>query len=300
MNKIVVLGSLSTDFVATTDIRPKVGETVEGNTFFTTFGGKGANQAVAAARLNADVTMLGLVGGDNFGREISDNLKNNGVNIECVKAVTDQSSGAALITIADSDNSIIYVPGANGIVDADYVLKNEDKIKGVDIAVAQHEVGDDAILALARICSKEGIPFVLNPAPFREVSEEIIKMASYIIPNETECELLFPGLSIEEVVAKYPNKMIVTMGSKGVYFNNGEESIMVDTFKVEAVDTTGAGDTFIGGFSTGIANNLSIEDAITLGNLAASQSVTKMGAQGGMPKLEELKMNPCFKEDWKF
>lgn len=298
MSRILVLGSLSTDFVAITDRRPNVGETVQGNDFFTTFGGKGANQAVAASRLESEVTMLGRVGDDSFGREIVENLRRNGVFIDSVESVTGISSGAALITIADSDNSIVYVPGANGKVDGEYVDKYREEIKKCNIAVAQHEVPEDAIEALLNICVEENIPFVLNPAPYREVKSEILEKATYLLPNESECKLLYPNMTIEEAIEKYPNKLIVTMGSKGVLFNNGKENIEVPAFKVDAKDTTGAGDTFIGGFSTGLSKGLSIEDSITLGNLAASESVTKMGAQGGMPKLKDLKNNENYIKEW--
>lgn len=298
MSKILVLGSLSTDFVATTDIRPDVGETVQGNSFFTTFGGKGSNQAVAASRLESKVVMLGKVGDDSFANSIVDNLSDNGVDVSCVESVTHTSSGAAVITISDSDNSIVYVPGANGCVDAEYVNKYKKEILSCDIAVAQHEVSEEAVEALANICEEGKIPFVLNPAPYRKVKESILEKATYLLPNENECKLLYPNLSIEEAVAKYPNKLLVTMGSQGVFFNDGEKSHLVPTFKVDAVDTTGAGDTFIGGFSTAISNGLSIEDSITLANLAASQSVTKMGAQGGMPKLKDLKNNKNYKSSW--
>ncbi|MEG0250977.1 MAG: ribokinase [Peptostreptococcus sp.] len=298
MSKVLVLGSLSTDFVATTDIRPNVGETVQGNSFFTTFGGKGSNQAVAASRLGSDVLMLGKVGDDSFADSIIDNLKKNNVDVSCVESVTHTSSGAAIITISDSDNSIIYVPGANGCVDANYVNKYKKEILTCDIAVAQHEVSEESVEALANICEEGKIPFVLNPAPYRKVKASILEKASYLLPNESECKLLYPDMTIQQAVAKYPNKLLVTMGSQGVFFNDGEKSHLVPTFKVDAVDTTGAGDTFIGGFSTGISNGLSIEESITLANLSASQSVTKMGAQGGMPQLEELKSNKNYKASW--
>lgn len=298
MSKILVLGSLSTDFVATTDIRPNVGETVQGNSFFTTFGGKGANQAVAASRLNQNVVMLGMVGDDNFGKEILSNLSNNGIDISCVESVNNTSSGAALITIADSDNSIIYVPGANGIVNADYVSKYSSAFENTDIAVAQNEVSEESIIKMLEICDAKGIKSIVNPAPFREMPEFIIEKASFLIPNESECKLMFPNLTVEEAVKLYPNKLIVTMGSKGVYFNNGNESILVPSFKVEAVDTTGAGDTFVAGFSVGISNGLSIEEAISFANLTASMSVTKMGAQGGMPTLKALKDNKNYNKNW--
>lgn len=298
MSKVLVLGSLSTDFVATTDIRPNVGETVQGNSFFTTFGGKGSNQAVAASRLGSDVLMLGKVGDDSFADSIIDNLKKNNVDVSCMESVTHTSSGAAIITISDSDNSIIYVPGANGCVDANYVNKYKKEILTCDIAVAQHEVSEESVEALANICEEGKIPFVLNPAPYRKVKASILEKASYLLPNESECKLLYPDMTIQQAVAKYPNKLLVTMGSQGVFFNDGEKSHLVPTFKVDAVDTTGAGDTFIGGFSTGISNGLSIEESIILANLSASQSVTKMGAQGGMPQLEELKNNKNYKASW--
>ncbi len=298
MSKVLVLGSLSTDFVATTDIRPDVGETVQGNTFFTTFGGKGSNQAVAASRLGADVTMLGMVGSDSFADSILENLRVNKISIDCVESVTEESSGAAIITIADSDNSIIYVPGANAKVDADYVERYREKILECDIAVSQHEVSEEAVYKLIEICHNNNIPTVINPAPFRNVEGSVIEKITYLIPNESECKLLFPSKSIEDVVSEYPNKLLVTMGSEGVYFNDGKESKLISTYKVDAVDTTGAGDTFIGSFSVGISNGFDIEDAIKLANLSASQSVTKMGAQGGMPLLEDLKNNPNYDKKW--
>lgn len=298
MGKIAVLGSLSTDFVATTNIRPKVGETVQGNTFFTTFGGKGANQAVAASRLGAEVVMFGMVGDDNFGKPILENLKNNGVSVSEVETITGCSSGAALITISESDNSIIYIPGANGKVDAKYVKKHNNEILSADIVIAQNEVSYDSIKELVHICEKSDVKIILNPAPYRDIDVSIIEKIDYIIPNESECKLLFPKISIEEAINKYPNKLIVTMGSKGVIFNNGIKNILVPTYKVETVDTTGAGDTFIGGFSYGISSGLDIEEAIKLGNLAASQSVTKMGAQSGMPFIQDLKQNINYDKKW--
>lgn len=298
MSKILVLGSLSTDFVATTDIRPDMGETVQGNTFFTTFGGKGANQAVAASRLGADVVMLGKVGGDYLGQNILENMKAHNIDISSVEVVEDTSSGAAVITIYNSDNSIIYVPGANGLVDAEYVRSHKDAILGCDIAVAQHEVSEEAVCELVKICHENNIKVIINPAPFRSIPEEIVELVDYLIPNESECRLLFPDYSLDQALEKYPNKLIITVGSKGVMFNDGEKNILVPSFKVDVVDTTGAGDTFVGGFSVGVSNGLSLEDAISFGNLSAGQSVTKMGAQGGMPKIEDLRKNENYNSEW--
>lgn len=298
MKKVLVLGSISTDFVAITDIRPNVGETIEGREFFTTFGGKGANQAVAAARLGAETLMLGNVGDDSFAGSLIKNLDSNGIDTSCVEPVTHMSSGAALITICDNDNSIVYVPGANANVDADYVSKFEGKIKEVDIVVCQNEVSESAVEKLVEIAHRNNVISVMNPAPYRELSKELIERVSFMIPNESECKLLFPNMSLEEAIEKYPNKLIVTLGSDGVIFNDGKENRKIKSYKVDAVDTTGAGDTFIGSFTFGLSNKMSIEDSIDFANLSASHSVTKMGAQGGMPSLEELKKDEKFKKHW--
>lgn len=298
MKKILVLGSLSTDFVAITDRRPNVGETIQARDFFTTFGGKGANQAVAASRLGSEVIMLGKVGDDLFGERILKNLEDNSVDTNYVESVSGISSGAALITITDSDNSIVYVPGANGEIDREFVRRNKENIIKCDMAIAQNEVSEEAIEALSEICFNFNIPFILNPAPYKNLKKSILEKACYILPNESECKLLYPELSVEDAVKKYPNKLIVTMGEKGTIFNDGNENHTLQAFKVETVDTTGAGDTFIGGFSTGILNGFSIKESIVLGNLAASESITKIGAQSGMPTLESLKKNRKYNEKW--
>ncbi|WAW14956.1 ribokinase [Peptostreptococcus equinus] len=298
MKKVLVLGSISTDFVSITDTRPNVGETVEGRDFFTTFGGKGANQAVAAARLEADVTMLGNVGDDSFADSLIKNLKDNNIETSYVEPVTHISSGAALITICDNDNSIVYVPGANGKVNANYVSRYEEIIKKFDIVVCQNEVPEDAIEKLIEIAHNNNIPSVMNPAPYRKLKDDLIEKITYLIPNESECKLLYPNLSIEEAIEKNPNKLIVTMGSDGVLFNDGKENIKISSYKVQALDTTGAGDTFIGSFATAISNGMDLNQAIDFANLSASHSVTKMGAQGGMPELKELKKDENFNSHW--
>lgn len=298
MNNILVLGSISTDFVAITNIRPDVGETVEGKEFFTTFGGKGANQAVAASRLGAKTLMLGKVGDDLFADSLIKNLDNNGIDTSCVEAVRHTSSGAALITICDNDNSIVYVPGANGNVNADYVTKFENEIKAADVVVCQNEVSESAVEKFVEIAHKNNVISVMNPAPYRKLSKELIDRVSFIVPNESECKLLFPNMSLEEAIEKYPNKLIVTLGSDGVIFNDGKKNKKIKSYKVAVVDTTGAGDTFIGSFSFAISNNMSIEDSIDFANLSASHSVAKMGAQGGMPSIDELRKDEKFKEHW--
>lgn len=300
MSKITVIGSLATDFVVSVDKRPVVGETIIGNDFKTTFGGKGANQAVAAARLGSHVAMIGKVGADSFGTEIIANLKENQISVNSVEPVTHLPSGSAHITLADGDNSIVVIPGANNAVDSQQLTKNQERIKTSDLVLLQQEIPSETVEAIVDFCYQHQIPTVLNPAPARSINQNVIDKVTYLTPNEHEFEELFPQLTVSEGLAKYPNKLIITVGSKGVLFNNGEEEILVPSYQVTPVDTTGAGDTFNGAFSVALTNQLSVAESIRFGNLAASLSIQKFGAQGGMPKLEELKEQPGYEKTWNF
>lgn len=300
MSKITVIGSLATDFVVSVDKRPVVGETIIGNDFKTTFGGKGANQAVAAARLGSHVAMIGKVGADSFGTEIIANLKENQISVSSVEPVTHLPSGSAHITLADGDNSIVVISGANKAVDIQQLTKNKERIKTSDLVLLQQEIPSETVEAIVDFCYQHQIPTVLNPAPARSISQNVIDKVTYLTPNEHEFEELFPQLTVSEGLAKYPNKLIITVGSKGVLFNNGQEEILVPSYQVTPVDTTGAGDTFNGAFSVALTNQLSVAESIRFGNLAASLSIQKFGAQGGMPKLEELKEQPGYEKTWNF
>lgn len=300
MSKITVIGSLATDFVVSVDKRPVVGETIIGNDFKTTFGGKGANQAVAAARLGSHVAMIGKVGADSFGTEIIANLKENQISVSSVEPVTHLPSGSAHITLADGDNSIVVISGANNAVDIQQLTKNQERIKTSDLVLLQQEIPSETVEAIVDFCYQHQIPTVLNPAPARSISQNVIDKVTYLTPNEHEFEELFPQLTVSEGLEKYPNKLIITVGSKGVLFNNGQEEILVPSYQVTPVDTTGAGDTFNGAFSVALTNQLSVAESIRFGNLAASLSIQKFGAQGGMPKLEELKEQPGYEKTWNF
>lgn len=300
MSKITVIGSLATDFVVSVDKRPVVGETIIGNDFKTTFGGKGANQAVAAARLGSHVAMIGKVGADSFGTEIIANLKENQISVSSVEPVTHLPSGSAHITLADGDNSIVVISGANNAVDIQQLTKNQERIKTSDLVLLQQEIPSETVEAIVDFCYQHQVPTVLNPAPARSISQNVIDKVTYLTPNEHEFEELFPQLTVSEGLAKYPNKLIITVGSKGVLFNNGQEEILVPSYQVTPVDTTGAGDTFNGAFSVALTNQLSVAESIRFGNLAASLSIQKFGAQGGMPKLEELKEQPGYEKTWNF
>ncbi|MFO8068742.1 MAG: ribokinase [Alkalibacterium sp.] len=298
MVKITVVGSISTDFVIETDKRPQIGETVEGKNFSTAFGGKGANQAVAAARLGAEVFMVGTVGNDTFAEELKRNLKENKIFLNNVERVTHLPSGSAVITIQDGDNAIIYIPGANNALTPERIAMLREDLKMSDLVVVQNEVPVDAIEELVNVCTELDVPVLYNPAPARKLSAEAIEKVRFITPNETEFSVLFPGEKMEEVLARYPDKLLVTAGSEGVYYHDGTKVKLVPANKVVPVDTTGAGDTFNGAFAVAWSNGLSIEESIRFGNLAASLSIQKMGAQTGIPTLDEMKGSKKYEKKW--
>ncbi|GER70314.1 ribokinase [Weizmannia acidilactici] len=288
MVHITVIGSCSMDLVVTAERRPLAGETVIGNSFQTVPGGKGANQAVAAARLGAEVTMVGRVGDDVYGEKILENLRKNGVNIQFMMPVANCASGTAHITLAEGDNSIIFVKGANDFVTPEYLEKTEEAVTSTDIVLIQQEIPVKTVEYAAELCSRHRIPLLLNPAPARSVSGELIGRAAFITPNEHECDVLFNGMPRSEALKQFPNKLIITEGKNGARFFNGSREIVVPAFPVEAVDTTGAGDTFNAAFAVAVAEGKKMEEALRFANRAASLSVTKFGAQGGMPFREEL------------
>ncbi|MGI1799720.1 ribokinase [Priestia sp. TRN 1309] len=288
MAKVTVIGSSSMDLVVTSNIRPGAGETVLGESFKTVPGGKGANQAVAAARLGADVSMIGCVGEDHYGKAILENFKSNGVSVGNVKPVTDSDSGTAHIILAEGDNSIVVVKGANDYITPDYVEKAKEKIKEADIVLIQQEIPEETVEYVAQLCQELKVPLLLNPAPARPLKAEVIEQVSYITPNEHEAALLFEGKEKEEVLKQYPNKLFITEGKQGVRYFNGEKEVLVPSYQVETIDTTGAGDTFNAALAVALAEGMGFEKGIQFANRAASLSVTKFGAQGGMPTRKEV------------
>ncbi|MBL0846724.1 MULTISPECIES: ribokinase [Mammaliicoccus] len=288
MKKITVIGSMSIDLVVSASKRPGKGETILGDDFFTTPGGKGANQAVAAARLGEKVQMVGRIGEDDFGKEIYGNLKNNHVIVDGVEPVTHVPSGTAHITLSEQDNSIIVVPSANNEVTPDFVKKHLEALTEGDIVLLQQEIPSETVEYVVEFCSENGLVSILNPAPYREINKSIIEKVDYLTPNETESDEMFKG-DLDDALSAYPMKLIVTLGDKGAVYHNGKEKVQVDGFKRDVKDTTGAGDTFNGAFAVALQKEYNLEKALAFANLAASYSVTGMGAQGGMPTLEDIK-----------
>ncbi|MGV2913296.1 ribokinase [Bacillus safensis] len=288
MSHIVVVGSCSMDLVVTSDKRPNAGETVLGESFKTVPGGKGANQAVASARLGADVYMVGRVGDDAYGQDILSNLQAQGVRTSYMKPVTEMESGTAHIILAEGDNSIVVVKGANDEVTSDYVSDALSTIDDIGMVLIQQEIPEETVEAVCAICSEKEFPVILNPAPARKVSKQVLDQAAYITPNEHEAVLMFDGLPTRDALRQYPNKLLITEGKNGVRYFDGTKDVLVPGVPVEAVDTTGAGDTFNGALAVALTEGKSLYDALAFANLAASMSVTKFGAQGGMPTREEL------------
>jgi len=286
--KICVVGSCAMDLVVTSPKRPQAGETVLGEKFSIVPGGKGANQAIAAARLGASVTMVGCVGNDHYGDIIIQNLKQNLVETKYVKRASDFDSGTAHIILAEGDNSIIVVKGANDKVTPGVIDEAQEAITTAQIVLIQQEIPEETVAYVSDLCSKYNVALLLNPAPARSLDIKIIEQARYITPNEHECEILFPQYSTHEALKQYPNKLFITEGSKGVRYFNSKEEVLVPTYKVNAVDTTGAGDTFNAALAVALAEGKNIEFALKFANRAASLSVTKFGAQGGMPTRAEV------------
>ncbi|MGX7245031.1 ribokinase [Enterococcus quebecensis] len=289
MKKAAVIGSISTDFVVTTEVIPNQGETVVGESFQTFFGGKGANQAIALSRSGIDVFMLGAVGEDSFGIELLENLKTNAVNTEMIQAVAKSESGSAHIQINNGDNRIVIIPGANNLISIDVIKQYQKELLTMDLIVLQNEIPMETVQHIIDFCFEHQIKTIYNPAPAKEIDEEFIEKVTYITPNEHETALLFKGESLEKSLRRYPNKLIVTLGEQGAIFYDGEKEVLIPAHKVaKVVDTTGAGDTFNGYFAKGILDGLSLEKSLALGNAASALAIQAKGAQDGIPVYEKV------------
>ncbi|MBP1924475.1 ribokinase [Sedimentibacter acidaminivorans] len=291
MRKVVVIGSINVDMVFTSSIRPNAGETVLGQNFYTIPGGKGANQAVAASKLGSSSYMIGCVGSDGNGDFSIQNLKEMNVDITCIEKINSVPTGVANIVVAEGDNSIIVVPGSNYKLTKEIINKNKYVIQDADIVLIQLEIPVEVVEYTVELCKKYNIKVMLNPAPALKLSDNLIQNSTYITPNEHELKIIFGkdnSENTDDILRQYPNKLIVTMGSKGVKYFDGEEIRIIPAYKVDILDTTGAGDTFNGGLASALVRGENLEEAIKFANKAAALSITKLGAQSGMPTLEQL------------
>ncbi|KAF0996570.1 ribokinase [Geobacillus sp. TFV-3] len=286
MNKpvITVIGSINMDLVTVAPRFPNQGETILGEQFLTTPGGKGANQAVAAARLGANVQMIGAVGDDAFGQELIRSLQNEGISVDCVKPVTHQHTGIASITISEQDNRIIVVPGANHALTIEDINECESAIAKSDVCLLQLEIPIPVVERAVAIAKRHGVRIIVNPAPAQPLPSSVLEQASFLTPNEHERVILFAGMDEEAFV----DRLIVTEGAKGVRIWQEGQERLIPSFQVPVVDTTGAGDTFNGALAVALAEGKPLDEACRFANAAAALSVTKLGAQAGMPRRQEV------------
>jgi ribokinase len=297
MRRVFVAGSINMDVVATADRHPRVGETVAGKAVLYFPGGKGANQAVSAAKLGAPTTLIGRLGKDAFGAELRTFLAAQGVDLSLVKD-TEAHTGTAIITIADADNTIVVVPGANALVDADDVAA-PILAKG-DVAVSQFEIPRPAISAFFKRARAAGATTILNPAPAAPFGPELLDLVDILILNESELGLLSgtelhgsdePARFVEAArrLPENPNRTIcVTLGKRGVLALIEGQPLLVAGRAVKAVDTTGAGDCFVGALAAQLAGGKALPDALGYANAAASICVQRMGAAPSMPTVAEV------------
>lgn len=283
---IVVVGSLSTDFLVQSDRLPEKGETILGVDFKTAFGGKGANQAVAAARLGSRVTFIGAVGNDIFGDDLKGNLQNNNVLCEHMATIQGVNSGTAHITIYDNDNSIIVVPGTNSHVTPALIESRKNVILDAEYVVIQNEIPIETTKYIIDFCYEHQIKLIYNPAPFVEIGVDYLEKCFIVTPNEIECTQLF-GENLETVLLRYPNKLVVTLGEEGAVYYDGSDIIHMPAVPVKPVDTTGAGDTFNGAMTSFLEKGYSLKEAVESSNIAAGLAIQKIGAQTGIPTIEE-------------
>lgn len=295
----IAFGSINMDLVATTPKLPVPGETLLGHNFFTVPGGKGANQAVALARLGVTTYMVGRVGDDSFGNQLLKTLLAAGVNIENVLVDESARSGVALISIDDAgENQIIVVPGANGCVDSTDVDNLNSLLPNCRVLLMQFEIPLPSILLAAQAAKRLGVIVILDPAPvLKEIPAELYPLVDVITPNETEIGQLV-GFAVNdlEAAARATNILlqrgvgcaIAKLGIKGVICATREETFFVPAFPVETVDTVGAGDAFNGGLAAAMVEGTSLRQAVVWGAAAGAITATKSGAQSSMPTKEVL------------
>lgn len=297
MNKIVVIGSANTDMVVKAKKLPLPGETLLGGTFFMNAGGKGANQAVSAARLGGNVTLVTKVGNDIFGKQTIEGLKKESINTDFVFVDQEAPSGTALIMVnAEGENCIVVAPGANANLSPGDI-ETVNIIPEAEIILMQLEIPIETIIAVARNAKSNGQRVIINPAPAQKLNDELLNGLFLITPNETEASLL-TGVTVTDdltaakaaavFLSKGVKNVIITLGKQGAYFQNNNMKLKIDAPVVQAVDTTAAGDTFSGALTVALTEKMNWEKAIKFAVKAASISVTRMGAQASVPYRKEI------------
>lgn len=295
--KLTVLGSINADHVISVPYFSKPGETLTGDNYQLVYGGKGGNQAVAAARLGANVEFIGCVGSDVIGETMKNAFSQEGIDTTNIHSISQEMTGMAFIQVAQSgENSIVLARGANAHLDEKLVQHSEAKIAQSNYLLMQLETPISGVELAAQIAKKNGVKVVLNPAPAQILSDELLSLIDIITPNETEAEILTGVAVTDEQSAvkaasvfhdKGIQTVMITLGAKGVFVSRKGKSRIIKGFCVQAIDTTAAGDTFNGGFVTALLEEKAFDEAIRFGQAAAAISVTKKGAQSSIPTRQE-------------
>lgn len=290
MKKIAVIGSVNVDYFIEMDVFPENGETIKAKSIDLMFGGKGANQAVAAGKLSSgQVTFFGTIGGDDVAKRVMENFTDNKVNTNHIQVKRTSNTGSAYVFSNELDNRIILIEGANQYTNKQYLKENIDVILQHDIILLQFEIPFESIQYIVPILKEHNKVIIVDPAPAQEISSSLLDDCTFLLPNEHEVDILFnEAESLQEKVRMYPEKLIVTKGEKGIYHCDGEKILNTPSIPTKVVDTTGAGDTFAGAFAVGIAEGKTLQESIEYGIKAASYSISKQGAQTGMPNLGEI------------
>ncbi len=297
-NEVVVVGSSNTDMVVHAAHLPRPGETILGGEFRTVAGGKGANQAVAAARLGAKVTLIARIGRDDLGDRALAGLQRERINVDHVSRDPEARSGVALITVADDgENSITVAPGANASMKPVHVKRAHRAFSGCGPLLVQLETPIDTVTAAVELARRSGMPVILNPAPAQRLPESLLRKISILTPNETEAELL-TGIRVaddasaaqaaEALRASGIATVIITMGARGAFVVAADGARLVPGFKVKTLDTTAAGDVFNAALATALADGKLLQDAVIFANATAALSVTRAGAQPSAPRRAEV------------
>ncbi len=296
--KIVVIGSSNTDMVIKTNVFPLPGETVIGESFMINQGGKGANQAVAAARMGGDVTFISKIGSDFLGAKSIELYRKENINTDYISVDKQLLSGVAFITIdGKGENSIIVDPGANASLVYQDIDKALDAIVNADLILMQCEIPFETVEYVVDIAYKKNIKVILNPAPVQIIPDELLRKIYLIVPNEIEAEVLSGVKIFDWDTAKVAaaalglrgaNNVIITLGSMGALVKQADSYIEIPAIKVKAVDTTAAGDTFCGSLTFALSNGLTMAEAVKFANKCSSISVTRMGAQDSIPYKTEI------------
>jgi ribokinase len=289
---VLVIGSLNMDLVARCEHLPRTGQTVFGTDFFTAAGGKGANQAVAAARLGARVTMAGCVGDDRFGHDLVAGLRRDGVRSDAVRTVA-HPTGTALITIAaDGANTIVVISGANAACDTALVDRALADADGSGILLLQHEIPEAATAHAIRAARAAGWFIVLNPAPAHPIGRDLLALIDIIAPNETEAAALTgssdPHEAARHLLAQGARAALITLGGDGALYCDAGATLRCPAVAVQAVDTTAAGDAYIGALAAALAEDCSVADSLGFAAVAAGLAVTRLGAQPSLASREEV------------